>query len=123
MLNLPKQRQVCPSLFFQFNSRIPSDLRHGKRLVQACRERAFTSSIKFLLRVTNAKMILLEREVHYFENDEKMPTLTYYFVHHSPSNHKNKYARLTYVTLLEISSSLREKFLNYFVEVTPTNKF
>ena len=26
----------------------------------------------------NAKIILLEREVHYFENDEKMPTLTYY---------------------------------------------
>ena len=56
----------------------------------------------------NAKIILLKREVHYLENDEKMPTLTYYFVHHCPSNHKNKCARLTHVTSLETSSSLRD---------------
>lgn len=76
-----------------------------------------------LLWALNARIILLERAVLYFENDEKMPTLTYYSVHHCPSNHKNKYLRLTHVTLLGISSSLREKFLRYSVEVTPTNKF
>ena len=43
VLNLPRQRQVCPSL---------CDLRHARRFVQACRERAFTFSIKFLWRVT-----------------------------------------------------------------------
>ena len=56
VLNLPKQRQVYPSLFFQFNMRI--SIIYGtlsvscKRVVQACREHAFTFSIKFLWRVT-----------------------------------------------------------------------
>ena len=31
-LNLPKQRQVFPSLFFQFNMRISGDLWHAKRV-------------------------------------------------------------------------------------------
>ena len=33
VLNLPKQRQVCPSLFFQFNNAHIRDLRHPKRVV------------------------------------------------------------------------------------------
>ena len=32
VLNLPKQRQVFPSLFFQFNMRISGDLWHAKRV-------------------------------------------------------------------------------------------
>ena len=61
VLNLRKQRQVCPSLFFQFNMRI--SVIYGtlsvlcKRVVQACRARAFTFSIKFLWRVTNGPSV------------------------------------------------------------------
>ena len=60
VLNLPKQRQVCPFLFFQFDMRI--SVIYGtlsvsrERVVQACRERGFTFSTKFLWRVTNVSM-------------------------------------------------------------------
>ena len=43
VFNLPKQRQVSPSLFFQFNMRISVIYAgHAKRVVQACRECVFT---------------------------------------------------------------------------------
>ena len=48
VLNLPKQRQVCPSLFLQFNMCI-SVIYHGlvSVLCKPSRERAFTFSINY----------------------------------------------------------------------------
>ena len=52
VLNLPKQRQVCPSLFFQFNMRI--SVIYGTLRVSCKRVLSVLStfSIKFLWRIT-----------------------------------------------------------------------
>lgn len=51
------------AFIINFNMRISRhicDLRHAKHVMQACRELAFTFSIKFLWRVTNATWILIQ---------------------------------------------------------------
>ena len=66
VLNLPKQRHVCPSFFF-FNSiyAYPWSTAIAKRVVQACCAHAFTFSIKFLWTVTYQSLFLFPFSVHH----------------------------------------------------------